>query len=77
MFFIAAEFFKSAPKQPLFVGDYVTDRRTAEGCMRHLRAVFEALEDCRVFEVIKNGPERANFLLTRQVRFFPLVFLSV
>lgn len=75
----SAEFFRTAPRQPLFVGDFAADMRTAEGCMKHLRGVFEALEDCRTFEILKNGADRANFLLARQVRLLflllPLFFL--
>lgn len=61
-----SEFFKTAP-QPLFRGDDVGgDMRVAQGCFQHLRVVFNELEECRAFELLKGTVERGNYLLTRQ-----------
>ena len=61
-------FFADAP-QPLFEGlDAAADMRRARGCFRHLKTVFTELDECRAFELLKGGADRANYLLTRQAK---------
>ena len=47
------EFFANAPGV-LFRGlSYAEDMEKAWGCFRHLRTVFQELEECRAFELLK------------------------
>ncbi len=40
----------------LFAGeDYGADMERARGCWRHLRTMFQELEECRAFELLKVG----------------------
>jgi len=49
----AQEFFANAPGV-LFRGlSYAEDMEKAWGCFRHLRTVFQELEECRAFELLK------------------------
>jgi len=62
------EYFASAP-QPLFAGaSYAEDLQKAEGCWRHLRTIFQELEECRAFELLKNNVDRGNYLLSKQAK---------
>ena len=62
------EFFSNAP-EPIFSGDsYERDMRAAKGCFRHLRTVFQELEECRAFELLKSTADRANYLMTKQAK---------
>jgi len=40
----------------------------ARGCFRHLRTLFQELEECRAFELLKGQGDRVNYLSTCQVR---------
>jgi intron-binding protein aquarius len=40
----------------------------ARGCFRHLRAVFQELEEIRPFEVLKTQGDRITYLLTKQAK---------
>lgn len=47
------EYFADAPGV-LFRGeDYEADMERARGCWRHLRTMFQELEECRAFELLK------------------------
>jgi len=49
----AQEFFANAPGV-LFRGlSFAEDMEKAWGCFRHLRTVFQELEECRAFELLK------------------------
>jgi hypothetical protein len=62
-----ASFFANAP-QPLFGGrDRDADMEVARGCWRHLRTLFQELEECRAFELLKGQGDRVNYLSTCQV----------
>lgn len=62
------EFFSDAP-QPIFTGEsFDKDMRAAKGCFRHLKTVFQELEECRAFELLKSTADRANYLMTKQAK---------
>lgn len=62
-------FFSTAPGWPLLHGeDRAADEEVAEGCFRHLHAVFEELADYRAFELLRTPGKRGDYLLTRQAR---------
>ncbi|KAM1607720.1 hypothetical protein ACFXTH_028453 [Malus domestica] len=62
------EFFSNAPK-PVFTGEsFEKDMRAAKGCFRHLKTMFQELEECRAFELLKSTADRANYLMTKQAK---------
>jgi len=61
-------YFATAP-QPLFEGkDPHSDIDTAKGCYNHLRAMFDELREAHLFEILKTGHDRSNYLITTQAR---------
>ncbi|KAG2449906.1 hypothetical protein HYH02_000012 [Chlamydomonas schloesseri] len=62
------EYFADAP-QPLFAGaDFATNMERARGCFRHLKTLFQELEECRAFEMLKGQADRVNYLSTKQAK---------
>ncbi|XP_058096767.1 uncharacterized protein LOC131242257 [Magnolia sinica] len=62
------EFFSNTP-QPVFTGQsFEKDMRAAKGCFRHLTTMFQELEECRAFELLKSTADRANYLMTKQAK---------
>ncbi|KAG6500421.1 hypothetical protein ZIOFF_040266 [Zingiber officinale] len=62
------EFFSNSP-QPVFTGEsFGKDMRAAKGCFRHLSTMFQELEECRAFELLKSTADRANYLMTKQAK---------
>ncbi|KDP40504.1 hypothetical protein JCGZ_24503 [Jatropha curcas] len=62
------EFFSNTP-QPVFTGQsFEKDMRAAKGCFRHLQTMFQELEECRAFELLKSTADRANYLMTKQAK---------
>ncbi|XP_030532350.1 RNA helicase aquarius [Rhodamnia argentea] len=62
------EFFSDTP-QPVFTGQsFEKDMRAAKGCFRHLKTMFQELEECRAFELLKSTADRANYLMTKQAK---------
>uniref|UniRef100_A0A2P2K8F3 Intron-binding protein aquarius n=1 Tax=Rhizophora mucronata TaxID=61149 RepID=A0A2P2K8F3_RHIMU len=62
------EFFSNTP-QPVFTGQsFEKDMRAAKGCFHHLKIVFQELEECRAFELLKSTADRANYLVTKQAK---------
>ncbi|RWW31965.1 hypothetical protein GW17_00003381 [Ensete ventricosum] len=62
------EFFSNTP-QPVFTGEsFEKDMRAAKGCFRHLSTMFQELEECRAFELLKSTADRANYLMTKQAK---------
>ncbi|KAG9456332.1 hypothetical protein H6P81_000840 [Aristolochia fimbriata] len=62
------DFFSNAPK-PVFTGEsFEKDMRAAKGCFRHLKTMFQELEECRAFELLKSQADRANYLMTKQAK---------
>lgn len=39
----------------------------ARGCFRHLKSVFQELEEIRPFELLKGQGDRINYLMSKQV----------
>jgi hypothetical protein len=55
VFFPFKEYFADAGE--LFLGEsYETDMEKARGCFRHLKIIFQELEECRAFELLKVLP---------------------
>jgi hypothetical protein len=46
---------------------HTQDLEVARGCFRHLRTLFQELEECRAFELLKGQGDRVNYLSTCQV----------
>jgi len=68
LLFPFTEFFDDAP-QPLFTStSYEADLEVAEGCYRYLSNVFREIEECRAFELLRNGHDRGNYLITTHAR---------
>ncbi|KAB1227544.1 Intron-binding protein aquarius [Morella rubra] len=62
------EFFSNTPHQ-VFTGEsFEKDMRAAKGCFRHLKTMFQELEECRAFELLKSTADRANYLMTKQAK---------
>lgn len=62
-------FFADAPKQPLFGGaSFEADLDVAEGCWRHVQRIFNELDECRPFELLRTPIDRANYLVTKGAR---------
>ncbi|KAL5982160.1 hypothetical protein ACLOJK_016229 [Asimina triloba] len=62
------EFFSNTP-EPIFTGQsFEKDMRAANGCFRHLKTMFQELEECRAFELLKSTADRANYLMTKQAK---------
>ncbi|KAI3662642.1 hypothetical protein L6452_47055 [Arctium lappa] len=62
------EFFSNT-LQPVFSGkSFEEDMHAAKGCFRHLKTVFQELEECRAFELLKSTVDRANHLMTKQAK---------
>lgn len=62
------EYFNDTPR-PLFSGtSYVRDMEAATGCFRHLKTMFQELEECRAFELLKSTADRANYLMAKQAK---------
>jgi len=61
-------YFEDAP-QPLFTEtNIMTDIEIAQGCLRHIRHIFEELDDYRAFELLRTQSNRGDYLLTKQAR---------
>ncbi|MCO5611849.1 hypothetical protein L7F22_066108 [Adiantum nelumboides] len=62
------EYFVNTP-EPVFTGEsFERDMRAAKGCFRHLTTMFQELEECRAFELLKSTADRANYLMTKQAK---------
>ncbi|KNC71755.1 hypothetical protein SARC_15702, partial [Sphaeroforma arctica JP610] len=48
--------------------DYADDIDVAEGCYRHLCKIFEELEGCRAFEIMRTNNDRVNYLLAKEAK---------
>ncbi|XP_030854514.1 RNA helicase aquarius isoform X2 [Strongylocentrotus purpuratus] len=62
------KFFENAP-QPVFKGEtYVQDMDIAEGCYRHIKKIFQQLEEFRAFELLRSGKDRSKYLLIKEAK---------
>ena len=39
-----------------------------QGCFRHLRTLFQELEEIRPFELLKSQGDRINYLMSKQAK---------
>ncbi|XP_072992424.1 uncharacterized protein [Typha latifolia] len=63
-----SEFFLNS-LNPVFTGEsFEKDMHAAKGCFRHLSTMFQELEECRAFELLKSTADRANYLMTKQAK---------
>ncbi|KAI9307123.1 P-loop containing nucleoside triphosphate hydrolase protein [Cunninghamella echinulata] len=62
-------FFSNAPS-PVFNDDMDVEEAidVAQGCFRHLKKLFEELEDVRPFELLRHASDRANYLITKEAK---------
>ena len=68
LLFPFTDYFADAP-QPLFPpASFAASLEVARGCFRHLERLFEELEECRAFEILRSTHDRGNFLLTKQAK---------
>lgn len=58
--------FTSFFRQPLFKGETNEDLETAMDCFVYLKSLFQELEECRPFELLKVHNDRVNHLLVKQ-----------
>ncbi|KAK9820367.1 hypothetical protein WJX72_009525 [[Myrmecia] bisecta] len=62
------DYFADAPGV-LFTGTSLErDLEKARGCFRHLKTMFQELEECRAFELLKGQADRVNYLMTKQAK---------
>nr|XP_039251484.1 RNA helicase aquarius-like [Styela clava] len=61
-------FFAAAP-QPLFPKkDFEHDWDIAQGCFRHIKNIFEKLQEYRAFELLRSGLDRSHYLLVKSAK---------
>ncbi|KAI9591354.1 P-loop containing nucleoside triphosphate hydrolase protein [Syncephalis fuscata] len=62
-------YFADAP-QPLFAINSSSEEamEVAHGCFRHIKHIFEELEQIRAFELLRTSKDRANYLLTKEAK---------
>ncbi|KAH9669403.1 hypothetical protein KPL70_021777 [Citrus sinensis] len=62
------EFFSNTP-QSVFTGrSFEEVIRAAKRCFYHLENIFQEIEECRAFELLKSTTDRANYLMTKQTK---------
>ncbi|KAI9364882.1 intron-binding protein aquarius [Zopfochytrium polystomum] len=66
-------FFANAP-QPLFPTQASRSEalEIAEGCYKHLRNIFDELEEIRAFELLRSNHDRSNYLLVKEAKIVAL-----
>ncbi len=50
---LVQDYFADAPEEVFKGASYAEDLERARGCFRHLRRMFQELEECRAFELLK------------------------
>ncbi|XP_019858857.1 PREDICTED: intron-binding protein aquarius isoform X2 [Amphimedon queenslandica] len=66
------EYFSNAP-QPLFKGNsFDEDWDIAQGCYRHIKKIFEQLDEFRAFELLRSSRDRINYLLIKEAKIIAL-----
>ena len=64
-----ADYFADVPRQPLFAGEaWEADLQVAKSCFRHLKIIFQELEECHAFELLRGQQDRINYLMLKQAR---------
>ena len=64
-----SDFFADTPS-PLFASaaSGAAHLDAARGAWRHVVALFEELEECRAFELLRSSYDRGNYLLTKHAK---------
>lgn len=62
------EYFKDVPNELFENKSYELDMERARCCFRHLETIFQELEECRAFELLKGQADRVNYLMTKQAK---------
>jgi intron-binding protein aquarius len=66
-------FFNNAP-QPLFKKiSFEQDLEIAKGCFRYITNIFKQLDEFRAFELIRNGADRAEYLLVKEAKVIMII----
>ncbi|KAI3949343.1 hypothetical protein MKW98_023280 [Papaver atlanticum] len=63
-----AEYFSNTGQPVFSCQSFEKDTHAAKGCFRHLKTMFQELEECRAFELLKSMADRANYLMTKQAK---------
>ena len=66
-YFPFKKFFDDCPDE-LFCNKYEKDLDTAQGCFRYISKIFKQLEEFRPFELLRNGRDRAKYLLIKEAK---------
>ncbi|XP_071786990.1 RNA helicase aquarius-like [Asterias amurensis] len=62
------KYFENAP-QPVFKGtSFDEDMDIAEGCYRHIKKIFQQLEEFRAFELLRSGLDRSKYLMIKEAK---------
>ncbi|XP_022090524.1 intron-binding protein aquarius-like [Acanthaster planci] len=62
------KYFENAP-QPVFRGrTFEEDMDIAEGCYRHIKKIFQQLEEFRAFELLRSGLDRSKYLMIKEAK---------
>ncbi|KAJ3670490.1 hypothetical protein LUZ60_010814 [Juncus effusus] len=62
------EFFADVSERVFGGEDFERDMRAAKGCFKHLSTMFQELEECRAFELLKLTADQVNYLMTKQAK---------
>jgi len=78
--FVAEKFPFSAyfmdTQKPIFEKQsFSHDLESAEGCIRHIKKLFDELADYRAFELLRTQAHRSDYLLTKQVIYYFLLYI--
>ncbi|PON51178.1 Intron-binding protein aquarius [Trema orientale] len=61
--------FLSNTWHPVFTGEsFEKVMRAAQGCFSHLKTMFQELEECRAFDLLKSTADRANYVMMKQAK---------
>lgn len=61
-------FYSNAPQRLFKKESYEQDFETAKGCFRYINNIFKQLSEFRAFELIRNGSDRAEYLLVKEAK---------
>eukprot|EP01124_Arcella_intermedia_P005338 TRINITY_DN13146_c0_g2_i2.p1 TRINITY_DN13146_c0_g2~~TRINITY_DN13146_c0_g2_i2.p1 ORF type:complete len:964 (-),score=302.60 TRINITY_DN13146_c0_g2_i2:20-2911(-) len=67
-YFPFKEFFSDVPELFTQAKSYAVAMECARGCFRYIQSIFDQLDDCRAFELLKSSYDRGNFLLMKQAK---------
>lgn len=63
-------YFMDTQKPILEKQSFAQDLESAEGCIRHIKKIFDELADYRAFELLRTQAHRTDYLLTKQVSMY-------